>query len=85
MKKIKERPKGAGTPSGPKNKQTSNTIITLRLLFYNLNGNLFAEANLVFKSIYDLATQLSLKGELINHFLELHGITEDQLELCIHV
>ena len=85
MIKRKKRPKGAATSSGPKTKKQSKDIITLRLLFYNLNGNLFAEATLVFKSIYDLATQLSLKGELINHFLELHGITEDQLELCIHV
>ena len=85
MKNKQKRPKGAGTPSGLINNETSNISITVRLLFYNLNGNLFAEANLVFKSIYDLATQLSLKGQLTNQFLELYGITEDQLEICIHV
>jgi len=85
MKRKKKRPKGAPTPSGPKNKQTSKDIITLRLLFYNLDGNLFAEASLIFKSIYDFATQKLLTDELIKHFLELYGITEDQLEVCIHV
>lgn len=85
MKHKKIRPKGAGTPSDHKIKLKSNNIITLRLMFYNRDGNLFAEASLVFNSIYDFATQQILKGDSVYHFLQLYGITEEQLEVCIHV
>lgn len=84
MKQQIRRPKGGGTPSGLKNKQITNDSITLRILFYNSDGNLFAEASLIFKSIYDLSTQQILKGKYIKHFLDLYHITEDQLEVCIH-
>jgi len=85
MKEQIRRPKGGGTPSGLTNKLTTNDSITLRLLFYNSDGNLFAEANLIFNSICDLSTQQIFLGKYIKHFSELYHITEDQMEVCIHV
>lgn len=85
MKYIRKRPKGAATPSGLKNKQTSNISITVRLLFYNPSGNLFAETIMVFNNIYDFPTQQTLKDEFINRFLKMHRINKKQLEVCLHV
>jgi len=81
----KKRPKGAATPSGLKNKHTIKNSITLIFLIYTPGNIPILQASLICKSISDLSTQLTSLREGINHFIELYHITEDQMEVCIHV
>jgi len=84
MKKIKERPKGAGTPSGHMKNRTI-IIIPSRLILKN-NNRKFAESHsvkILIDNIYDYDTDSIKQGHTLRDFI--NQIVIDDLELIIHV